>query len=162
MTGRSNKKNHIKFGFLDTKEKLLVKFLKKLCYTNCRKMAIRKDATLPNHFGLDEHILWQLTNLRRDSIGLDKRYVNPELEINGVLYNENKGNYSTDLVVDYINDFIKRKKNQPFLVYYPMILTHCHFDSLSIEDWDPLTLVLKHIKEMLFILGIWFHIWIIL
>jgi arylsulfatase A len=79
-----------------------------------------------------------LTTSGRDSIGQDKRYVNPELEINGVLYNENKGNYSTDLVVDYINDFIKRKKNKPFLVYYPMILTHCPFDPTPhSEDWDP-------------------------
>ena len=30
--------------------------------------------------------------------------------------------------VNYINDFMERKKNQPFLVYYPMILTHCPFD----------------------------------
>ena len=43
MTGRSNKKNHIKFGFLDTKEKTFSQVLKRrLCYTNCRKMAIRK------------------------------------------------------------------------------------------------------------------------
>ena len=55
-----------------------------------------------------------------------------------VTYEKNEGKYSTDIVVDYINDFIKRKKDQPFLVYYPMILTHCPFDPTPhSKDWDP-------------------------
>ena len=140
MTGRSNKKNHIKFGILDPKEKTFSQVLRKEGYATliAGKWQLGKDASLPNHFGFDEHILWQLTTSGRDSTGLDKRYVNPELEINGELYNENKGDYSTDIVVDYINDFIKRKKNQPFLVYYPMILTHCPFDPTPHSvDWDP-------------------------
>ena len=74
------------------------------------KWQLGHDNSLPNHFGYDEHILWQLTTSGRDSTGLDKRYVNPVLEVNGVIYEKNEGKYSTDMVVDYINDFIKEKK----------------------------------------------------
>tara|TARA_B100001057_G_scaffold91337_1_gene87686 strand:- start:527 stop:1819 length:1293 start_codon:yes stop_codon:yes gene_type:complete len=149
MTGRSNKKNHVKFGYLNPKEKTFSQLLTEKGYATmiAGKWQLGKDASLPDHFGFDEHILWQLTTSGRDSLGWDKRYVNPVLEINGEIYEKNEGKYSTDMVVDYINDFIKRKKNQPFLVYYPMILTHCPFDPTPhSKDWDPSDLGSKTYK----------------
>ena len=101
-------------------------------------MATWSDKKLPKHFGFDEHILWQLNTQGRDSLGLDKRYSNPRLVENGITYEKNEGEFSTDLIIDYINEFMARKKNQPFLVYYPMILTHCPFvPTPHSEDWDP-------------------------
>ena len=149
MTGRSNKKNHVKFGYLNPKEKTFSQLLRKKGYATliAGKWQLGHDASLPDHFGFNEHILWQLTTSGRDSLGLDKRYVNPVLEINGKVYEKNEGNYSTDIVVDYINDFIQRKKDQPFLVYYPMILTHCPFDPTPhSKDWDPTDLGSKTYK----------------
>ena len=149
MTGRSNKKNHVKFGYLNPKEKTFSQLFRKKGYATmiAGKWQLGQDAYLPDHFGFDEHILWQLTTTGRDSLGLDKRYVNPVLEINGEIYEKNEGKYSTDLVVDYINDFIKRKKDQPFLVYYPMILTHCPFDPTPhSKDWDSTDLGSKTYK----------------
>ena len=140
MTGKSNKKNHVKFGYLNPKETTFSQLLRKNGYATmiAGKWQLGNNASFPDYFGFDEHILWQLTTSGRDSLGWDKRYVNPVLEINGKVYEKNEGKYSTDLVVDYINDFIKRKKDQPFLVYYPMILTHCPFDPTPhSEDWDP-------------------------
>lgn len=140
MTGRSNKKNHVKFGYLNPKEKTFSQLFREKGYSTmiAGKWQLGKDASLPDHFGFDEHILWQLTTSGRDSLGRDKRYVNPVLEINGEIYEKNEGKYSTAMVVEYINDFIKRKKDQPFLVYYPMILTHCPFDPTPhSKDWDP-------------------------
>ena len=149
MTGRSNKKNHVKFGYLNPKEKTFSQLFREKGYATmiAGKWQLGKDASLPDHFGFDEHILWQLTTSGRDSLGRDKRYVNPVLEINGEIYQKNEGKYSTAMVVDYINDFIKRKKNQPFLVYYPMILTHCPFDPTPhSKDWDPSDLGSKTYK----------------
>jgi arylsulfatase A len=41
-------------------------------------------------------------------------------------------------MVNFILDFIERKAEQPFLVYYPMILTHCPFvPTPHSEYWDP-------------------------
>jgi arylsulfatase A len=149
MTGRSNKKNHVKFGYLNPKEKTFSQLFREKGYATmiAGKWQLGKDASLPDHFGFDEHILWQLTTSGRDSLGQDKRYVNPVLEINGEIYEKNEGKYSTAMVVGYVNDFIKRKKNQPFLVYYPMILTHCPFDPTPhSKDWDPSDLGSKTYK----------------
>ena len=149
MTGRSNKKNHVKFGYLNPKEKTFSQLFREKGYATmiAGKWQLGKDASLPDHFGFDEHILWQLTTSGRDSLGRDKRYVNPVLEINGEIYEKNEGKYSTAMVVEYINEFIKRKKNQPFLVYYPMILTHCPFDPTPhSKDWDPSDLGSKTYK----------------
>ena len=37
--------------------------------------------------------------------------------------------YGPDIVSDYVLDFIQRKKDAPFFVYYPMMLTHSPFDA---------------------------------
>ena len=158
MTGRSNKKNHVRFGYLQLKEKTFSQVLKKEGYATMvagkwqlngaeEKLDGYQDLSRPNHFGFDEFILWQLSTSGRDSTGLDKRYVNPRININGEVYEDNKGKYSTDMMVDYINDFMERKKNQPFLVYYPMILTHCPFDPTPhSDDWDPADMGSKSYK----------------
>tara|TARA_S200000501_G_scaffold369313_1_gene408533 strand:- start:11517 stop:12824 length:1308 start_codon:yes stop_codon:yes gene_type:complete len=140
MTGKSNKKNYKEFGILDPNEKTFSQILRKNGYATmiAGKWQLGKIDTLPKHFGFDEHLLWQLSDTGRDSIGRDKRYVNPVLKQNGVLYEKNEGKYSTDMIVEYINNFMDRKKKQPFLVYYPMILTHCPFDPTpNSKDWDP-------------------------
>lgn len=140
MTGKSNKKNYKIFGVLDPKEKTFSQILRKKGYATmiAGKWQLGKVDSLPEHFGFDEHLLWQLSDTGRDSIGRDKRYVNPVLKQNGELYQKNEGKYSTDIIVDYINDFMTRKKNEPFLVYYPMILTHCPFDPTpNSKDWNP-------------------------
>ncbi|MEC7235161.1 MAG: sulfatase-like hydrolase/transferase, partial [Verrucomicrobiota bacterium] len=65
-------------------------------------------------------------------------YENPILEKNGEPLAYNDGEFAPDLMVDFILDFIERKAEQPFLVYYPMILTHCPFvPTPHSEDWDP-------------------------
>jgi arylsulfatase A-like enzyme len=46
---------------------------------------------------------------------------------NGVRKKYSKGEYGPDLFVNYIKDFMSRKKNVPFLVYYPMVLSHKPF-----------------------------------
>jgi arylsulfatase A len=149
MTGKSNKKNHVEFGYLDPKEKTFSQILRKSGYATliAGKWQLGKDVSLPNHFGFDEHLLWQLSTTGRDSLGRDKRYVNPVLEQNGKLYEKNQGRYSTDMIVDYINDFMMRKKNQPFLVYYPMILTHCPFvPTPHSKDWNAFDMGSKTYK----------------
>ena len=149
MTGKSNKKNHVEFGYLDPKEKTFSQILRKSGYATliAGKWQLGKDVSLPNHFGFDEHLLWQLSTTGRDSLARDKRYVNPVLEQNGELYEKNQGRYSTDMIVDYINDFMMRKKNQPFLVYYPMILTHCPFvPTPHSKDWNAFDMGSKTYK----------------
>jgi arylsulfatase A len=85
----------------------------------------------PKHFGFDEYCLWQLN--RRPP-----RYANPGLEINGKKIDYSKGEYGPDLVNDYALDFIARKKGEPFLLYYSMMLTHGPFQPTpDSAAWDP-------------------------
>ena len=48
------------------------------------------------------------------------------------------GEYGPQVCTDFICDFIEENKKNPFLVYFPMILTHCPFDPTpDSSDWDP-------------------------
>jgi len=57
------------------------------------------------------------------------RYKNPGLEINGVSKDWNNNEYGPDLLNDYALDFIQRKKDVPFFLYYPMTLTHDPYEA---------------------------------
>lgn len=132
MTGSYNVRNYVSFGKLEESQTTFAQLLKKSCYATCivGKWQLGKKADLPKHFGFDEHCLWQL--YRRPS-----RYPNPGLEINGKPIDYTSGEYGPDVVTDYACDFIERQKEKRFLLYYPMILTHCPFEPTpDSRTWD--------------------------
>jgi len=140
MTGIYNVRNYIKFGVLAKNETTFAHLLKNNGYATCiaGKWQLGRQADSPQHFGFDRSCLWQHTRGRTDKDKNDTRYPNPKLEINGKNVNYTNGEYGPDVVSDFICDFIEQKKNQPFLVYYPMILTHCPFvPTPDSPDWDP-------------------------
>ena len=58
--------------------------------------------------------------------------------MNSTLRDYDSGEYGPDLVVDYLCDFLERKKNEPFFLYYPMILPHWPFEPTpDSADWNP-------------------------
>ena len=143
MTGQYNVRNYKKFGLLPPGETTFAHLLKEQGYATAIagkwQLGRKKDA--PQRFGFDEALLWQHIGSGRKQIDgkrIDKRYENPILAKNGETIEYNNGEFAPDLMVEFITDFIKRKKDQPFLVYYPMILTHCPFvPTPHSEDWDP-------------------------
>jgi arylsulfatase A len=98
--------------------------LKSAGYATCitGKWQLGVDVDLPKKFGFDENCLWH--HMRR--VG---RYMNPGLDINGVSKDFTNKEYGPDIVSDYALDFIQRKKDGPFFLYYPMMLTHAPFDA---------------------------------
>ncbi len=133
MTGISNVRNYVRFGLLDPGQTTFAHLFKKAGYKTCivGKWQLEGGFEGPGHFGFDEYCLWQLT--RRPG-----RYPNPGLEINGQKVNYEDGQYGPDVVSDYACDFIRRNKGRPFLVYYPMIITHCPFEPTpDSPDYDP-------------------------
>lgn len=133
MTGLSNARNYVRFGRMDPRSVTFGNLLKKEGYATCiaGKWQLGRDAELPRQFGFDEHCLWQ--HLRRPP-----RYANPGLEVNGVQKDYTNGEYGPDLVNRYVLDFITRKKDGPFFVYYPMMLTHDPYQPTpDSPDWDP-------------------------
>jgi arylsulfatase A len=122
MTGMYNFRNYERFGYLNWEQTTFANILKNAGFTTCiaGKWQLGGGYDAPGHFGFDEYCLWLLN--RRTS-----RYLNPGLEINGRPVDYSNGEYGPDVVSDYICDFMERKKNQRFFVYYPMILPHPPF-----------------------------------
>lgn len=131
MTGIYNVRNYVRFGILDTTQTTFGHLFQKAGYATCvvGKWQLGKDPLSPRKAGFEEHCLWQVTKGRTDSTGRDTRFSEPILETNGTIKTFEKTDFGPDIVSNYGLDFIERsaKKEKPFLLYYPMILTHCPF-----------------------------------
>jgi len=134
MTGKYNFRNYEAFGYLNPKEKTFGNLLKDAGYATCiagkwqlnglsRNNPGNQDVTRPNQFGFDEYCLWQLNR----SAAEGERYANPLIIQNGKELTRNPDAYGPQIVADYVSDFIDRKANEPFFIYYPMILPHSPF-----------------------------------
>jgi arylsulfatase A len=133
MTGMSNVRNYVRFGYLDPEQTTFAHLLKKAGYATCvvGKWQLSHGLEGPAKFGFDEYCLWQLD--RRPP-----RYANPGLEINGKHFDYKNGEYGPDLVNAHAREFITRSKDKPFFLYYPMILTHSPYQPTpDSPDWDP-------------------------
>lgn len=131
MTGVSNARNYAQFGLLEKTQSTFANLLRDAGYATCitGKWQLGKDIKLPSHFGFDQHCLWHM--LRRTS-----RYPNPGFEVNGERKDFKQG-YGPDVTTEFACNFIERNKKRPFLLYYPMMLTHCPFEPTpDSSDWD--------------------------
>jgi len=142
MTGRYNFRNYRAFGIIDPKETTFAHLLKRAGYATCvvgkwqlygsntEKKESQAKGARPEQMGFDEHCLWQVE--RRES-----RYRNPLIVENGRYREDLAGRYGPDVFCDYALGFLERHKDEPFLLYYPMTLTHDPFvptpDSV---DWS--------------------------
>ena len=143
MTGQYNVRNYVNFGLLDRGQTTFAHQLKAAGYKTCiaGKWQLGKETDSPQHFGFEQSCLWQHTRSGRskeNGKNVDRRFVNPLLEFNGKEKDYVNGEYGPQVCTDFICDFIDENKEKPFLVYYPMILTHCPFDPTpDSTDWDP-------------------------
>jgi arylsulfatase A len=150
MTGIYNVRNYVRFGLLDEGQTTFGHLLQQAGYSTCivGKWQLGKDPMSPRRAGFDEHCLWQVTKGREDSAGRDTRFLNPVLETNGETQEYGDHQYGPDIVSQYGLDFIEKsaKSNQPFFLYYPMILTHCPFSATpdSPEYFSDDTTILKY------------------
>lgn len=73
-------------------------------------------------FGFDESCLWQMYDFNGKK---RSRYYKPHFRINGKITEEAIADrFGPDVLTDFMIDFMKRKKDGPFLVYYPALLVH--------------------------------------
>jgi len=132
MTGISNVRNYVRFGILDSSQTTFGHLFKKAGYATCvvGKWQLGKDPTSPQQAGFDKHCLWQVKESHIDSAGRDTRYSRPVLEVDGIVKTfTGTDDYGPEIASQYGLDFIEEshQKGEPFLLYYPMILTHCPF-----------------------------------
>lgn len=145
MTGKYNYENYDYFGHLGSNERTFAHLMKEAGYTTCiagkwqlNGLAYKEnildwdDSNKPHRLGFEEYCLWQLTNTRKQG----ERYSNPMIEQNGKMLSLTEEDYGPDVFSDFVVDFIERKKEQPFFIYYPMVLVHDPFvPTPDCEEW---------------------------
>ena len=149
MTGKYNFRNYDHFTYLNSNQKTFGNLFKENGYKTAivgkwqlnglrigdvdREVA--KDNTRPYEFGFDEYSLWQLTKPKQ----YGERFANPLIEQNGNFLPRNENSYGPDIVSDYAVEFIKRNKDNPFFIYYPMLLVHDPFvPTPDSPEWSSL------------------------
>lgn len=134
MTGRYNFRNYEDFGYLKPTETTFAQLLQKAGYKTAiagkwqlngltYKKPHHDDPKRANEAGFDEYCLWQLTHPKKDG----ERFRKPLLEQNGRVLEVSNEDYGPDIFADFVMDFVSRHKDEPWLVYYPMVLTHDPF-----------------------------------
>lgn len=131
MTGIYNVRNYTGFGILEESQTTFGNLFKEAGYETCivGKWQLGKDPESPQNFGFNKHCLWQVQGERADSTGNDTRYSKPTFQIDGELKTYSATDYGPRVTSEYGIDFIDKchENKQPFLLYYPMLLTHCPF-----------------------------------
>ena len=140
MTGKYNVRNYNIFGELHAGQKTFGNYFRNAGYKTfvAGKWQLEGGYDGPIGFGFDEYFLWQLN--RRP-----QRYYAPGFEahipadgLHKTEVNFPAGAYGPDLVAGKIMEFIERNQANPFLVYYPMMLTHSPFTPPPDHpDFDP-------------------------
>lgn len=152
MTGQHNFRNYEDFGYLNPNQVTFANLLKEKGYATCiagkwqlnglnRNNPDNQDVNRPYHFGFDEYCLWQLHHQKKDG----ERYADPMITQNGSDLPRDPDAYGPQIFADYICDFIGRKADQPFLVYYPMVLVHDPFvPTPDSPEWNDPSLRYKN------------------
>lgn len=136
MTGKYNHRNWQYFGVLPKGEKTFGHLLSERGYRTCiaGKWQLtsydppdfpgaeqrRGTGTHPKDAGFDEYSLFH----SEETEDKGSRYANPTFLRNGKLHKEVEGKYGEDLTVEFILDFMRRHRDEPLFVYYPMALPH--------------------------------------
>lgn len=90
-------------------------------------------------YGYDEYCVWaydsyipsntapEIIDHWYEQPNKPSRYWHPAVVTNGIYLNTGPEDYGPDIFVDYAVDFMTRHKDEPFLLYCPMALTHGNF-----------------------------------
>ncbi|MEW4563403.1 sulfatase-like hydrolase/transferase [Bremerella sp. JC770] len=117
--------------FLDpNKETSFATILKQKGYATAMagkwQLSFLNERDLLADHGFDQSQMWQIFHNGEKT----SRYANPTMRQNGkVLQKELHGGYGPAANVEFLIDFMKQHKEQPFLVYYTALLPH--------YPWEP-------------------------
>jgi arylsulfatase A len=125
MTGRDNVRNYVAFGTFDKSETTFGTMLKQAGYATAIagkwQLHGAPNGSLAPDCGFDTYCLWNYPGTERS------RFWKPSIMRDGHLLKTTEKDYGPDIFTDYIIDFIGQHKDEPFFVYYPMVLVHSPF-----------------------------------
>ena len=132
MTGKSNARNYAAFSILKKSETTFGHMLRDAGYRTAiagkwqlygaehYKPAFRAKGALPHDMGFERHCLWQV-----DKLG--SRFWGPSVTIDGKLKKFDDDIYGPDVYCQFLIDRMEEFKDEPFFLYYPMVLVHSPF-----------------------------------
>ena len=125
MSGKSNVLNYYNFGVYPKEEPTFANHFKSQGYKTAVagkwQLILEDKGITPTEAGFDSYCAWNMPLTSRE------RYWNPSLDQNGQLLDLPEGSYGPTVVNDFILDFIRENKDDPFLVYNTLILPHNPF-----------------------------------
>jgi len=133
MTGQSNLRNYVRFSVMDPGEWTFGQLMREAGYATgavgkWQLLAAEHYGELagtgkhPWDAGFDEYLLWQVAEL-------GSRYWDPLLEENGAPRRYGPDSYGPDVFANWAIAFVERHRDEPFFLYYPMVLVHDPFES---------------------------------
>lgn len=157
MTGQYSFRNYERFGLLPASEVTFGTQLQAAGYRTAMvgKWQLGGDWRTPTQFGFDEYCLQNGINPKapydRKTRGRSRYWGYPPIVANGELY-KSEHTYGPDMLNEYAVNFITRKKDQPFFLYYPMLLTHSPFEPSPLtpgqQGKDGKTSEVQYFKDM--------------
>ena len=134
MSGKSNVFNYYDFGVYPKREPTFGNYFKKHGYATAVagkwQLQYSNKGITPEEAGFDTYCLWNIPGTSRE------RYWNPSLLQDGKLLDLPKDAYGPDITTNFLIDFTKKNKENPFLAYFPMILPHNPFP-VTPDSKDP-------------------------
>lgn len=143
LTGKYNFRNYTTWGQMDLNQRTIGNMLQNAGYATCYagKWQLDGGDKSISTFGFDKYSVWlpyfkclgseEGYRYKSASIYESGNYLPDSLTIN---------RYSEDHFTDYVLNFIKSNKSNPFFVYYAMILCHRDFsptpESPDYNNWD--------------------------
>ncbi len=121
LTGRYGFRTGQEWGYIPPDEVTFADVLKKAGYATAVagkwQLALLEDnPDHPREMGFDEWSLWAWHE--------GPRYWNPMIWQNGAIRDDVADRYGPEVYTEFLIDFMRRKRDQPFLAYYPMCLPH--------------------------------------
>jgi arylsulfatase A-like enzyme len=130
MTGQYNFRNYTSFGELRLSEKTFGNMLRDRGYKTAivgKWQLSERDFQAPFHFGFEEYLLWHFgTRINGVQVpgSQGSRYWDPVFYHNGQLLPDTKGKFGPDVMADFVADYIHTHRDEPFFLYYPLVLPH--------------------------------------
>ena len=126
MTGKGNARNYEDFGALAPDQYTVADLFREAGYATAvagkwQLQGGNNARGVPAGNGFDSYCLWNTGNTER------RRFWNPSIECDGRIIDVEEDDYGPDIFADFLLRFIESHRDEPFFVYYPMVLVHSPF-----------------------------------